>query len=280
MLLPLLTALTALAGTITDASDREISATPQTKLVVLGGGLTEAVFALGAGAQVVGVDSTSLYPERVQQLPRVGYFRQLSAEGLLSLGPELIVAPADAGPPEALDAARRAGVAVALLPEEPSLQGARTRLQLLGELLDRHDAATSAIARLDQELAKVEAPSQAPRVLFIYARGAGTLQVAGTQTASSEMIRLAGGTNAVEGYTGYKPLTAEGLIAARPDVILLTDRGLRSLGGAESLWATPGLSATPAGQARRLVTLDDLLLLGFGPRTGEAVASLAEALAR
>ncbi len=273
-------AMVATAGTIEDATGAEVSATPETRLVVVGGGLTESVYAIGAGAQVVGVDATSLYPDEVEELPKVGYFRQLSAEGVLSLKPELVVARADSGPPEVIEQVRRAGVAVALLPEIPSVDGAKQRIELLGALLDREAEAERLVTELDAAVAGVDRPDEAPRVLFIYARGAGSLQVAGEETAADAMIELAGGVNPIEAWTGYKPLTAEGVIAAQPDVILLTDRGLASIGGVDGVLAQPGIAATPAGRDRRVVAIDDLLLLGFGPRTGQAVTELAEAISR
>jgi iron complex transport system substrate-binding protein len=113
-------------------------------------------------------------------------------------------------------------------------------------------------------------------VLFVYTSSSGALQVAGEGTAASAMIALAGARNATSGFTGYRPMTAEAVIAAAPDVILFTDRGLASAGGVDAVLAKPGVALTPAGRARRVVSLDDLLLLGFGPRTGAA----AEALAR
>jgi iron complex transport system substrate-binding protein len=117
-----------------------------------------------------------------------------------------------------------------------------------------------------------------PRVLFVYARGAGTMMVAGTETPAEAMIALAGAANAAEGFAGFKPMTAEAVVAAQPDVILMPERGLESLGGADGLLEQPGVALTPAGKNRRIVTMDDLLLLGFGPRLGEAVQTLTTKL--
>lgn len=100
------------------------------------------------------------------------------------------------------------------------------------------------------------------------------MNVSGTGTSADAIIALAGGKNAVQGYESYKPLTAEGAVEAAPDVILVTTRGLASSGGVEGLLKQPGLELTPAGQAGRVVAMDDLYLLGFGPRLGEAVRDL------
>jgi len=269
---------TAGAGEIVDATGATARADRTTRIVTVGGGITESVFALGAGPQVVGVDKTSVYPGAASKLPRVGYFRQLTAEGLISLGPELIVATDEAGPPAALDQVAAAGISVVRLSAEASVEAAEQRLRDLGTLLDRSAEAERLVASMKADLAEVDAPDRPPRVLFVYARGADTMQVGGTDTPSASMIELAGGVNAVDSYSGFKPLTAEGAIAVQPDFVLLTTRGLASVGGVAGMLAQPGIAQTPAGRARRIIAVDDLMLLGFGPRTGEAVRELADKL--
>jgi iron complex transport system substrate-binding protein len=118
----------------------------------------------------------------------------------------------------------------------------------------------------------------APKVLFVYARGAGTLMVAGRATPADAMIRLAGGRNAVEDFDGFKPLTAEAVVAAAPDVVLMLSRGVESLGGPAAIWTQPGMAQTPAAAQQRLVVMDDLYLLGFGPRLADAVRDLGRQL--
>jgi iron complex transport system substrate-binding protein len=227
----------------------------------------------------VGTDVSSTHPaEVVGPLPKIGFYRNLSTEGVLSLGPKLVICNEHAGPAAVLDQLRAAGVTVAVLPADPTLDGARARIRTIGTLLDAPDAAAKLVASIDASLGAIRPTTPAPRVLFVYVTGAGALQVAGTDTAADAMIGLAGGKNAAVGWSGYRSLTAEGVIAARPDVILATDRGLAAMGGVEGLWALPGLAATPAGAGRRLVAMDELLLLGFGPRTGEAATRLAAAL--
>ena len=268
----------ALAGTLIDATEREVTVGASDRLLVLSGGLTESVFAIGAGDRVIAADSTSVFPPEVERLPRLGYYRQLSAEGILALKPDAVIAPDDAGPPGVLDQVRAAGVDVVILPGAASADSARKRIEMLGVLLDLPTEAARVRADLDRALAGVPKLATAPRVLFVYARGAGTLQVAGQQTAADEMIALAGAQNAARGYTGYRPLTAEAIVAADPDVLLLTTRGLEAIGGVEAALALPGISLTKAGEAKRVVALDDLLLLGFGPRTGAAAQALAKEL--
>ena len=252
------------------------------RIVTLGGSVTETVYALRAGDQVVGVDASSLYPEAATQKPSVGYFRQVPAEGVLALEPTLVLALEGTGPPDVLDQIRSAGVTVRTIPDVPSVDGAKEKIRAIARLVGRTERGNELIAAMEADLDEAQelrrASSTTPSVLFIYARGAGTMNVAGEETSAATMIELAGGTNAVRGFDGYKPMTAESVVAAEPEVLLLLDRGLESVGGIDGLLDQPGVSLTPAADERRVVAMDDLLLLGFGPRLGEAVKRLTQKL--
>lgn len=254
---------------------------PRARLVTIGGDVTEIVYALGAGDMVVGADTSSVHPEATESLPKVGYQRQLSAEGILALRPTTVIASDEAGPPPVLSQLRDAGVRVEIVAADDTPDGAARKIGHVAALLDRPTAGTQLIATLRATLAEAAreraTASSAPRVLFIYAR-AGTLAVAGRDTAADAMIRLAGGRNAVADVEGFKPMTSEAVVAAAPDVLLMLNRGVDSAGGAAAIWAQPGLALTPAAAQRRLVVMDDLYLLGFGPRLGEAVRDLGRQL--
>lgn len=280
----LLVGAAAAQTTVVDAIGTEI-AVDTTRVVTLGGDLTEIVVTLGQGEHLVAVDTSSVYPaEVVDALPDVGYVRRLSAEGVLSLNPTLILASPDAGPPEVVAQLRAAGVAFATVPGEDSVEGAKAKIDFLGEVFGVDDRAADLMRQIDLDvlearlLVDAAASAQAPRVMFVYARGAGSLQVSGTDTAAAAMIALAGGENAVTAYQGYKPLTAEAAVAAAPDVLLFMSSGLASLGGAQGVSELTALTLTPAYQTQRIVALDDLYLLGFGPRTGQAIRDLTRAL--
>jgi iron complex transport system substrate-binding protein len=118
-----------------------------------------------------------------------------------------------------------------------------------------------------------------PKVLFLLSVGNGGAPMSGGAATSSDgVIRLAGGVNAVAGFEGYRPVSPEAIIEAAPDIVLVTHRSLRMLGGVDALLARPAIAATPAGRAKRVVAMDGLLLLGFGPRIGEAIVTLARSL--
>lgn len=249
------------------------------RVVSVGGSLTEIVYALGATDALVGTDTSSGYPEAATRLPQVGYQRRLSAEGVLSLNPTLVLATADAGPPAAMEQIRSAGVPVMTVPSARTPDGIKQKIRTVARALGREEKGEELARILDADLLLAKAylagANMKPRVLFIYARGQGTMMVSGSGTSAHTMIQLSGAENAVSGYDNYKPLTAEAVVAAEPDVILMLSSGLESLGGVDGLLKAPGVALTPAGKNRRIVAMDGLYLLGFGPRTGKAVLELA-----
>ncbi|MDI4632462.1 ABC transporter substrate-binding protein [Pelomonas sp. V22] len=260
-------------------------AAPAQRVVSVGGSLTEVVYALGAEASLVGVDSTSVYPAIARSLPDVGYMRTLSTEGLLALAPTLILATEDAGPPAVLRQLELAKVPLHILRSEHRFEGLLARIDRVGELLGRTTQARALVERLCAEWAssqqRVQQLSQAskpPRVLFVLAHSLAQLRIAGEGTAADAMLGYAGVRNALSGVSGYKQLTPEAAIAAAPDVILTTSEGLQAAGGIAPLLQAPGLAMTPAGRARRVVAFDALALLGFGPRLPQLLPKLAESL--
>lgn len=271
----LLSTALLLLGSAPTASAQDTEAE---RVLPLGGSVTEIVYALDQGDRVVGVDASSIYPEAATEKPDVGYYRQLSAEGVLSLDPDIILALEGTGPPAVLDQLRNADVGIETIPDEPSVAGAKQKIRQVAELLGRVDAGDDLVAEMERQLAEArtlrEEADTPPRVLFIYARGSGTMNVAGSGTSAGAMIELAGGENALADVDGFKPLTAEAVVDAAPDVILMLTRGLDSVGGVEGVLEQPSIELTPAGENRRIVAMDDLLLLGFGPRLGTAVREL------
>ena len=268
--------------TITDATGEAVTIADTSRIITVGGTVTEITFALGAGGQVVAVDTSSTYPPEATQLPKVGYQRQLAAEGVLALNPSLILASTEAGPPEAVEQLKNAGVPVLIVPLEYTADGAKQAIRMLAEALGREERGDELIAQLDRNLAEAAQVAATlnpkPRVLFLYARGPNTVNAAGAKTSADEIIRLAGGQNAITDFDGFKPLTAEAAAAAAPDVLLLFESGLESLGGKEGLLRVPGVAQTPAGQNGRIIAMDGLYLLGFGPRLGAAARDLAHEL--
>lgn len=251
------------------------------RLITLGGAITEMAYLLGAESQLVGTDTTSLYPEAAQKTPKVGYFRQLSAEGLLSLKPDAIVASGEAGPPRVLEQLRSAGVQVNVVPNTHDWAEVQAKLAAVGRATGRETAARQHQQRLDAEWADTQAAVQAwlakglrrPRAIFILGHG-NTPSVAGEGTGADALIRLIGCDNAMQGYRGYRGMTAEGLAQAAPDVLLCTQQGIEAQGGLERFWQRPGMNLVPAYASRRLLVRDALEMMGFGPRLPAAVLAL------
>lgn len=259
-------------------------ADPPQRIVSVGGSVTEIVAALGAADLLVGRDSTSTWPPEVAALPDVGYFRALSPEGVLGLAPDLVLAEADAGPVEAVEVLKAAGIPYVALPGEPSPEGIAAKITAVGEAIGRQAEAATLAETFAAEIAAVRGDAaQVPaadrkRVLFVLANQAGRLLVGGEGSSAAAIIELAGGVNAGTGFHGYKQATDEAILTSAPDVILMMDReGDLAISDAEVL-GHPALGTTPAAQAGAILRMDGLLLLGFGPRTAQAARQLHDAL--
>jgi iron complex transport system substrate-binding protein len=255
------------------------------RIVSVGGALTEIVYALKANADLVGVDTTSIFPETAQKLPSVGYARSLSAEGVLALAPTQVIATEDVGPPAVLRQISASGIPVTVLAANHRYEGLIERIKRVGELTGRVAQATAMQQTLQQEWARACAQvnqrmSKPARVMFVLAHTPNQVMVAGTGTSAQAMLGYVGATNAVNGFTGYKPLTPEAVIAAQPDVVLLTDQGLKASGGVDGILKLPGLEHTAAGRNRRVISLEAMFLLSFGPRLPAAVSNLDAAIAK
>lgn len=252
------------------------------RIVSVGGAVTEILYELGVGDDIIAVDSTSLYPGTATKKPQIGYLRTLAAEPVIALRPTLVIADGDAGPPAVIRQIQESGVRFVLLPKDPSLDGVYERIRRIAELVGREAAGEALAARIRTDmraLAKALAgKADRPRVLFLLSVGRGSPLGGGGETHADSIITLAGGVNAAAGFTGYKAIPPEGVVASRPDVILVVDRTFAALGGASGILARPEIGATPAGRAGRIVAMDGLLLLGFGPRTAIAARMLAEKL--
>ncbi|GLQ54650.1 heme/hemin ABC transporter substrate-binding protein [Devosia nitrariae] len=252
------------------------------RVVSIGGSLTEIIYALGEEDRLVARDQTAVYPPEVQELPDVGYMRALAPEGVLSVSPTALLVIEGSGPPEALDVLSQAGVDYRTVPESYSHEGILAKVRAVGEALDVEDKAETLIVQLDAALTAAEERTariaEPKRVLFILSMQGGKINASGTGTAANGILELAGAVNAIEDYAGYKALTEEAIIEAAPDVILMMDRGGDHDATADELFAHPAIALTPAGKNHAVIKMDGAYLLGFGPRTAEAVTDLAEAL--
>lgn len=281
--LPVLPAPTPqLPTTVTSTDGTTVEVTDVTRILPLSGGVAEIVFTLGFGEQVIGRDEQATFAEAAH-LPVVTSSHAVSAEGVLSLAPTLVIGDTLSGPPEALDAIRGAGVPVVLVPETWTLEEIPARVDAVAAALGVPGAGQQLLDQIDRSIAEVTAaaPADGPTVAFLYLRGtAGVYLLGGDGSGADALIEAAGGVDAgsAMGLQPFTPLTSEALVAAAPDVLLVMTLGLESVGGMDGLLEVPGIAQTPAGTNRRIVVVDDGLLLAFGARTPAVVAYIATQL--
>nr|WP_315464349.1 ABC transporter substrate-binding protein [uncultured Rhodoferax sp.] len=255
------------------------------RVVSIGGALTEIIYALGAQDELVAVDTTSQFPAAALKLPNVGYARTLSSEGVLAVSPTHILATEDAGPPAVIRQLQATGITVDILPANHRFEGLLDRVRRVGTLTDKRSAATELAGQLSKQWKDVRTGIQGrtgavPRVLFVLSHSPSQIMVGGNGSSAEAMLEYSGARNAAQGFEGFKPITAEAVIAAQPDVILFTDQGLASIGGIEGALKLPGIRQTLAGQKRRITSLEAAFMLNFGPRMPAAVAALAQQIHR
>ncbi|WP_426292289.1 heme/hemin ABC transporter substrate-binding protein [Dyadobacter endophyticus] len=246
------------------------------RIVSANGTLSEILVGLGLEKQIVGVDVTSTYPASLEKLPKIGHNRSIAAEGILALNPDVIVYTDQSMlSPAVVKQLNSSGKKLVVFKHEYSKEGTIRLIREVGAYFNAHAQAEKMVKALKADLAKIPAPANPKKLLFIYARGTGTLMVSGSGTSLDKIFALTGHKNAVSGFTDFKPLTAESLITANPDVLVLFSSGLESLEGMDGLLKVPGVANTNAGRNRKIVTMDGQLLTGFGPRLGKAAIELS-----
>ncbi len=268
-------ALVLVAGTNGDAA----SGYDSSRIVSIGSSVTEILYALGVQQKIVAVDTTSLYPaSALQDKPNVGYMRQLSPEGVLSLSPTLVLALEGSGPKEAIDVLQRANVAFVAVPDEFSGEGIVDKIHVIaGDVgAGRRGECLAGMVRDDMNaLGAIRAQISRPsKIAFVLSLANGRPMLSGKGTAADGIIKMAGGSNAFDDFDGYKVVNNEAIVAAKPDVVLVMERGEHAL-SADTVFSQPALAMTPAAERKTLISMEGAYLLGFGPRTARAARDLA-----
>lgn len=252
------------------------------RIISIGGTITEILYDLGAQDRIVARDSTSLYPAGANSKPDVGYMRALSAEGILGQKPDLILMEEGSGPPPVIEILKASEVPMVIIPTPPEADKIGQKIRDVGAAVGLSDKADTLAVKTEADLkalandvAKIKAEKK--KVLFVLSLSNGRIMAGGADTEAGAVIEMAGGINAAPTINGYKPLSDEAVIAAGPDVILSMARGDHSI-KPEQVFALPSMQTTPAAENKALVSMDGLLLLGFGPRTPEAARALAAQL--
>lgn len=247
------------------------------RVVTLGGSVTEIVYALGEGQRVVADDESSLYPEAATRLPRVGYYRSVPLEGVVAMNPDLVLASENAGPPATLQRLGELGITTIMVSDQPSIESLYRRIEQIAGQLGVVPKGQSLARRIRNEVAAAIAqPSQPGRALVLVNR-TGSFMAAGADTAADTVLKLAGLENVLSGQRGYKPVSAEALAVLAPDLIIVTAASVQASGGLASLRQRAGIASTPAAAKHRIKVMDDLLILGIGPRVAQALQQLKHA---
>ncbi|UTT87087.1 ABC transporter substrate-binding protein [Vibrio pelagius] len=251
--------------------------THQQRIISAGSAVTELVLALGADDQLVAIDVTSRFPQS-DKLPKIGYHRNLSAEGLIALQPTTLIGSDEMGPDTAISQLKSAGVAVEIVNTEASVDGLLKRIDQIAKITHTQENATAVKEEVSKKIAALKAnqvpQNEAKKVLFLLIHEGRPANVAGSETTPNAIIELASGINpAAESLTSYKPLSMESMVEMQPDVILVSGRSYQKMGGADAiLKSLPMLAATPAGMNKQIITVNGSALVG-----GLGLASLAEA---
>lgn len=252
-----------------------------TRIITAGSAMTETVCALGDCDKIVATDRTSLYPPQVTSLPSIGYRSAISAEGIIALEPTLFIVEQDYVEDAVIKQIQSTGIKVVAIARAYDFEGTRNLVRTIAKELNKKSRGEEIISGIATDLAVVDAlvakVKKSPKVLCIYNRGTQSFDVAGNRTFSN-ILPFVKATPAITGIEGYKPLNTEALIASNPDYLLMFESGVKSLGGVDGVLKVPGVDQTTAGKKKQVIVMDGIKLSNFGPRLGEAVRELANAL--
>ncbi|WP_329116455.1 heme/hemin ABC transporter substrate-binding protein [Streptomyces sp. NBC_01465] len=279
-----------LPATVQSADGHRVSVASTDRIVPLTGSLSEIVFTLGLGKNVVARDITATF-EQAKSLPVVTRAHDVSAESVLSLKPTLVLADTTTGPAEAIDQIRDAGIPLVVVSPAKGLGDVDRRIDTVAAALGVKASGDALKARTDERIAAVRKSVPAekdgkggkqPRVAFLYLRGSASVYLlGGRDSGAASLLEAAGAVDAGKASgleKDFTAITSEALAKAAPDAILVMSKGLESVGGIDGLVKIPGVAETPAGMDRRVVSIDDGVLLNYGPRTDEVLKSLVEQL--
>ena len=264
-----------------DQLGKKNKVTGKDRIVCVSKQLTELMFALHPGDKIVGLDLTSTYPPETKDITKVGYHRHLSAEGIISLDPTVVIHQNDVAPPEVMPQVAKVGIPIKVYPAAATIDSTKILIEMLGKEYGQNSSAKRIIEKLDNDLAKADSivkkyPNK-PKVLIIhFGQQRNQYFVMGTRGTADAMLKLAGGLNAAD-TSSFRDLSPEVIAREQPDVILATDFGWDRLGGSiEKFKELPGIGLTPAAKNGKIYRIEEHDLVYFGPRTGENILLIAK----
>lgn len=270
--------------TLTDDTGTRVTVASVERIIPVDGDLAEIVFALGLGDNVVATDLSATYPPEADALPQIGYQRALSAEPIAAFEPTLVLATDLARPAEIVDQLRSLQIPVVLVERTISLDGPATKIRAVARALGVPGRGEALVAtmqgEIDTALAAATDATDHPRALVLYVRGEQTQLIFGKGSGVEVLLPAVGAVDVAAelGIGETQQITAEALLKAAPDVFILSTTGLASVSGIDGLLAIPGIAETPAGKSRRVLTFEDQLLFGAGPRYGRLLLELVHAI--
>ncbi len=268
--------------TIVDAAGRQVKIGDTSRILSVGGDVTEILYALKAQDKIIAIDSTSQFPgDALQSKTNVGYLRALSAEGVLSTNPTLIIAAGDAGPPPVVSVLKASSIPYVQVPDDKTPEGVAAKIRFIASVVGL-EAAGDALAKdverdfalLAEQRGRITTPKKA---LFVLSVQNGRATIGGTGTSADAMLKLAGAENVAAGTHGYKPMADEAGVELAPDAVITMQTG-QSGPPSGAITTVQALTQSPALQNNRVIEMNGLYLLGFGPRCARAARELMAAL--
>ncbi|BDX05270.1 hemin-binding protein [Planctobacterium marinum] len=243
------------------------------RIITAGGTITEIVFALGAGESVVAVDQSSQYPAAATDLPMVGYYRELAAEGVLAFMPDKLMALEGAGSPEVLEQIAAIGVDVRIYAKPKSVDDLMSLIAELGDDLNRQNAATLLQTKIQSSL-PVKKQLSDTKAVYLLSAGDRGLIAAGKETVPQLLFDYNGIQNLASSHFGFKGLNSESLALQQPDFLVAPEHVVRGMGGRQAFCQAAVLRLLSAAQECRLLVMDSLMSLGMTPRLAKAIEAV------
>ncbi|UZD21950.1 ABC transporter substrate-binding protein [Algoriphagus halophytocola] len=282
MLKRFLPLFTLIIAACTASSQKEEHSLTERKIITAGGTITEVVHALGYTDQIIATDLTSTYPSSMQDLPSIGYRNQIKAEGILALGPDLVLIEEGYLNPDVVTQLKAAQTNIQVFTKPTSVEGTKKLVTDISAFFEAEEKGMEINASIDADIADLnaylESQESQPKAIFIMARGPETVFIAGDQTFASEMFKLAKIKGIATGFDEFAPMTPESLVSMNPEFLVFFESGIQSVGGKDGLVAIQGIDQTTAFKEDHIVALDGQYLSGFGPRVGKAALDLAKAV--
>jgi len=277
----LLAATVLITGACSRTAKKDTRALNTDRIVCVSKQLNEMIFAIGAGSHVVGTDLTSVYPDELKKLPKVGYHRLLNAEGIISLKPTLVIHDGNVAPAAVLTQLGKVGIPVKEFPEAKTMEETKDLIKQLGVLFHVEARADSVCQKMDNDMKRVEEKRKqyagtVKVILVHFGQQSNQYLVVGKKSAATQMLELAGGVNAVDIEKGMGPLSAEIISKSQPDVVLATEVGYDQKGSADNFKTLAGIAMTPAGKNNKIYRIEENNIIYFGPRTGENILKIMD----